>query len=76
MSLEDAENSEKRRIPFRESAGCVSGEYIYLYPPGIPLLIPGERITQRLLDRLDGFRKQGFELQGLDDYSGETIFVI
>ena len=76
LNLEEAENSEKYRILLRESAGRVSGEYIYLYPPGIPLLIPGERITQKLLDRLEDFRRQGFELQGLDDYSGETIFVV
>ena len=76
LSLEEAENREKRRLPLCESAGRVSGEYIYLYPPGIPLLIPGERITRRLLDRLDGCRRQGFELQGLTDYSGETILVI
>ena len=76
LNLEEAENAEKHRMPLWKSAGRVSGEYIYLYPPGIPLLIPGERITQRLLDRLDGFRRQGFELQGLDDYSGETILVV
>lgn len=76
LSLEEAENSEKCPVPLWESAGCVSGEYVYLYPPGIPLLIPGERITQELLGRLAGFLRQGFLLQGLEDHSAGTILVI
>ncbi len=76
LSLEEAVNSEKCRIPLKKSEGRISGEYVYLYPPGIPMLIPGERITRQLLDRFESCLMQGFELQGLDDYSGETILVV
>lgn len=76
MSMEEAESGDIYELPLSESAGKVSGEYIYLYPPGIPLLIPGERITGHLIERLKSFQRQGFSLQGLSDYTGETIRLV
>jgi len=40
-------------VPFEESCGRISCEYIYSYPPGVPVLIPGELITQKTLDCID-----------------------
>lgn len=73
MTIEAAANSEAHAVWLRESAGCVSAEFVYLYPPGIPLLVPGEQITQELLEEFSYYRKCGFELQGLADYAGEKI---
>lgn len=53
-----------------------SAEFVYLYPPGIPLLVPGEQITQELLEQFLYYTKCGFELQGLADYAGEKIKVV
>lgn len=76
MSMEEAENGELYEILLTESAGGVSGEFIYLYPPGIPLLIPGERISRQLIERLESYQKQGFSLQGLSDYRGRKIRLV
>lgn len=73
MTIEAAANSEAHAVWLRESAGCISAEFVYLYPPGIPLLVPGEQITQELLEEFSYYRKCGFELQGLADYAGEKI---
>ena len=73
MTIEAAANSEAHTVWLRESAGCISAEFVYLYPPGIPLLVPGEQITQELLEEFSYYRKCGFELQGLADYAGEKI---
>jgi arginine/lysine/ornithine decarboxylase len=54
------------RIPLQESEGCVSREYVYVYPPGVPLIVPGERIDGIVLQRLAQYEKQGFVLQGLE----------
>ena len=40
---------KKQRVLFSESEGLISGEYAYLYPPGIPLLTPGEKIDRQFL---------------------------
>ena len=42
MNLSEAWRSEKYSILFENSEGKISGEFIYIYPPGIPLLVPGE----------------------------------
>lgn len=76
MCMEEAENSEMYETLLTKSAGGVSGEFIYLYPPGIPLLIPGERISRQLIEKLESYRKQGFSLQGLSDYRGEKIRLV
>lgn len=76
LSLEKAENSEKYPVLLEESMGGISGEYVYLYPPGIPLLIPGERITERMIRRLQRYRREGFSLQGLNDYEGKEILLV
>ena len=34
-----------RRILFSEAKGSISGEFVYVYPPGIPILAPGEEVT-------------------------------
>lgn len=76
MTIEAAANSEAHTVLLRESAGCISAEFVYLYPPGIPLLVPGEQITQELLEQFLYYTKCGFELQGLADYAGEKIKVV
>lgn len=76
MTIETAANSEAHTARLWESAGCICAEFVYLYPPGIPLLVPGEQITQELLEEFSYYRKCGFELQGLADYAGEQIKVV
>jgi len=44
--------ADKRVIPAEEAAGKVCGELISVYPPGIPLICPGELVTQEVLDYL------------------------
>lgn len=76
MSCEEALGTVLKEVLLLNSEGFISGEYVYLYPPGIPLLVPGERIDKELLKQIISYRKQGLSLQGLSDYSGNTIKVI
>ena len=54
------------RVPWEESEGMVSFEYAYLYPPGIPLIVPGERINREAVEILRRYREMGFAIEGLD----------
>ena len=74
--LAEAWMKESRQLPLSGSAGQVSAEFVYLYPPGIPLLIPGERIDGDLLRLLQECRTSGFSLQGMADPAGQTIRVL
>lgn len=52
-------------LPIKESVGKVSLEYAYVYPPGIPLIVPGEQISEEAVHLLQVYEKNGFDLEGL-----------
>lgn len=47
--LQEAFYQEKQQLPWREAAGAIAGQFILRYPPGIPLLVPGEMITREIV---------------------------
>ncbi|XP_021608926.1 arginine decarboxylase [Manihot esculenta] len=69
MSLNprDAFFANKRKVSIGESLGKVCGELICPYPPGIPVMIPGEIITERALDYLKAVRRKGVVITGASD---------
>ena len=52
MPVFKAMDGEKEAVPLKESCGRICGEFAYIYPPGIPLLAPGEQITEEILKTL------------------------
>ena len=76
MTSWKADNCLQESIPLKLSEGRISGDYIYLYPPGIPLLVPGERISKMLLEDIHSYQREGLNLQGLQDEKGQYIKVI
>lgn len=75
MTIAEASEGEREQVRLLESQGRISCEYIYLYPPGIPMLVPGERISRHVLETCERCREEGYDLQGLKDYSGTYIDV-
>lgn len=63
-------------VAVAKAAGRISAEYIYLYPPGIPLLVPGEMISQQLVSDLDELKRYGMLPEGLQDASAQHIRVL
>lgn len=59
-------NEEKIIVPLEQAAGCYAGEFINLYPPGIPLLVPGEQITEKHCRFLAEYLQQGLNVQGIE----------
>lgn len=68
--ISEAMDAPKEKIKLLESAGKVSGEFVYLYPPGIPILAPGELVTPEILDALATCQQRNMEVQGMKDFSG------
>ena len=66
-SPQDAFYAEKEALPIRETLGRVSSEFVMCYPPGIPVLAPGERITARVLDYILYAQEKGCSLTGPED---------
>lgn len=59
--------SEKELIPIRETAGRICGEFVMCYPPGIPILAPGEQITEEIIDYILYAKEKGCSMQGPED---------
>lgn len=75
-SISQAMDAAQERCHLDESIGRVSGEFAYLYPPGTPILVPGEQITGHFVRNVRRYLEQGFELQGLSDSTNQTICVV
>jgi arginine/lysine/ornithine decarboxylase len=71
VPLWKAWDMECEYIPIAEAAGRYAGEFVNLYPPGIPLLVPGERFTDRLCHAVEIYIRQGLNVQGVKK-SSET----
>ncbi|KAL8148654.1 uncharacterized protein LOC141708396 [Apium graveolens] len=67
LSPREAFFAKKRRVHFAKSIGEVCGELICPYPPGIPVMIPGEIITESSLDYLLEVKKKGGVISGAVD---------
>ena len=65
-----------RRVPLREAAGQTAAETVAPYPPGIPVLIPGEEVTPETIEYLERLRQAGARLEGGSDPTGETVLVV
>lgn len=64
-----------RTVALEEAIGCICGETIAFYPPGIPVLCPGEEITEALVEYIRFYQAKGMRLSGAADSRLETIRV-
>jgi arginine/lysine/ornithine decarboxylase len=75
MTPREAFFTKKRRVRIEDSLGEICGELICPYPPGIPVLIPGEVITHDSLSYLMNIRHQGITISGAADAELNSILV-
>ncbi len=64
MTPRQAYFSEMKTIRWQEAAGQIAGQMIAPYPPGIPVICPGERISQEVWDYIERFRTDGRHIHG------------
>lgn len=76
LTPRDAFYGETEVVPFKESAGRIIAEFIYVYPPGIPILLPGEVISQQNIDYIVDHVEVGLPVKGPEDRSIEFVKVI
>ena len=63
-------------MAFNAAVGCVCGEQVSFYPPGIPVLLPGEVITQEIVDYCVAMKQLGLPVSGPADSELKTIRVV
>ncbi len=52
-------------VPLEEGVNRISGKYVYLYPPGIPLIVPGEIITEDIIGCIETYLENGLDVKGI-----------
>lgn len=76
VSPQKAYYADKTKVKIVESLNRISGEQIMVYPPGIPIIAPGELITQEAIDYIVYAKERGSFLTGIEDTAIEEIAVL
>ena len=76
MSISRAMDAPSQLCLLEESAGKIAAEFVYLYPPGIPIIVPGEQITGLFTRNVRRYMERGLNLHGLCGENNETISVV
>ena len=66
----------KKSLPIEETAGYICSEFVMCYPPGIPILAPGERVTTKILEYIAYAKEKGCQLTGPEDAAIERLNVL
>lgn len=67
MKIYDAMTAENEKVVFRNSAGKTAAEYIYAYPPDIPIVVPGEELTEEIIKKVENMIEQGITIIGVEN---------
>lgn len=76
VSPQDAFYARKESLPIMETAGRICSEFVMCYPPGIPILAPGERITSQILSYIQYAKEKGCSMTGPEDAMIEHLNVL
>lgn len=73
---QEAFYAEKVSLPLRETKGRICSEFVMCYPPGIPILAPGEKITREILNYIEYAKAKGCSMTGPEDPNIEQLNVL
>jgi len=76
MSPQEAFYAEKVNLKIKDAVGRISSEYVMAYPPGIPILSPGEQITDKIVAYITYAKEKGCYLMGCEDSKVTNILVV
>jgi arginine/lysine/ornithine decarboxylase len=76
IPLWKAWDMKKEYISLENAAGRYAGEFINLYPPGIPLLVPGEKYTELHCTAIAEYIRQGLNVQGIEKQDGKDTYIV
>ena len=73
LEISAAMDAPWKEVFMKDVAGKISAEFVYLYPPGIPLAAPGEVLTSDVIRVVETCKSRGMDIEGLADYQAEKI---
>ena len=75
-SPQEAFYAEKCSLPLRDAVGEISTEFVTSYPPGIPILAPGEQVTEEIVRYIEYSKEKGCSVTGPEDMEVRQLNVI
>lgn len=69
-------DSCRRKVSLKDAADRVSAEFVYIYPPGIPIIAPGEVLKKELIELIQEYKYMELPVQGLEDENAEYIYIM
>ena len=75
MTPAKAVDAPWEELPLEACEERISGEFVYLYPPGIPIIAPGEKIKREMLQQIFYYKKIGLPVQGMADKEANILRV-
>lgn len=76
MQIYQASELPDREVPLDEAVGKMSAGYLFLYPPGIPMIVPGEIISREFIEKIRVCRRKGLNIEGSVDFSLGRIKIV
>jgi arginine/lysine/ornithine decarboxylase len=76
LSPQEAFYAGKTSLPLNDCIGRICGEFVMCYPPGIPIVAPGELITSALIEYIQYAKSKGCSMTGTQDEKIERIMVV
>ncbi len=76
VSPQNAFYAEKESLPLSETRGRICSEFVMCYPPGIPILAPGEEITAEILEYILYAKEKGCSMTGPEDAGIQRLNVL
>ncbi len=73
LEIAEAQDAPREELMPEAAKGRIAASYLYLYPPGIPILVPGERITGGVLSEMAKCKDMELEIYGLSPKGGIEV---
>lgn len=76
MRMSDAVDMPYEALNLADCSGRISAEFVYLYPPGIPIVAPGEVVTDKIIEMVMRYCRLGLPVQGMADVHASRLRVV
>lgn len=74
--ISDVDNQEVEILPLRQAVGKIAAEFIYVYPPGVPIIAPGEMISGENIGAIETYISNNLNIYGLEDIKKPAVKVV
>ncbi|WP_124067854.1 aminotransferase class I/II-fold pyridoxal phosphate-dependent enzyme [Clostridium sp. E02] len=76
LTIAEAMDQTRTRVLLEQTVDRISTEFVYVYPPGIPIVTPGEILSKEIVEQIKFYKKQNLMIQGMEDETADFLYVV